>query len=337
MRAWLVASSMVVVACGHAAPQPSAPPPRKLAPAGPKDRIANKPLFAFAAHDVAVVSMSLSPDAHALVTAGADEPTAKVWDLIGRKFRCDLRQPYPVTAVAFSPDGQWIATGSASAQVAGTNYATHGQLSIFEAATCKTSITPMTDARLVDLVAWSADGSKLAAIEGGARKLRVYDTKKWTLVSTIEDDAEVNADLAFTPDGHELALAGDVGLALFDVLGSGSKPLFSTPISTMAIARDGKTIAACNESQLSFVSPNADALGGARLLGDANVEIVFSADGKRLFAGGRAGLHVLSVPDAHELQNVRTGDEVLTLSLSKDGTVLASGEHDGTIEIFAVE
>jgi WD40 repeat protein len=326
-----------VVGCGGSDVKPAAAPPRKPAPKGPKDRLSKKPLFAFSGHDVPIVSMSLAPDAHTLVTVGADEPTAKVWDLLGRKFKCDLRQAYPVTSVAFSPDGRLVATGSASAKVGGDlSFSTHGQLTLFDAATCKTMITPMTDARLVDLVAWSADGKRLACIEGGARKVRVYDATKAVLFATFDDDAEVHTGLGFSPDGATLAVSSEDGLALWDVAAGTQKKSIDGGRASIAWSRDGKWLAADAESQLTFLTPEGEPAGASMMLDDKNVVLVFAADSKKLY-GGRQALHVWSIPDAREQQTVRTAEQIDALSLSKDGSVLAVGEHDGTIEIFTVE
>ena len=327
-----------LVGCGGAEPKPAAPPPRKPPPKGPKDRISKKPLFKFSAHDVPIVSMTLAPDAHTLVTVGADEPTAKVWDLLGRKFKCDLRQAYPVTSAAFSPDGKIVATGSASAKVGGDlSFSTHGQLTLFDAASCKTQITPMTDARLVDLVAWSADGKRIACIEGGARKVRVYDATKSVLFATFDaDDAEVHTGLGFSPDGGTLAVASENGLALWDVAGGTQKKFIDGGRAAIAWSRDGKWLAADAESQLAFFTSDGDAAGASMMLDDKNVTLVFAADSKKLY-GGRAALHVWSIPDAREQQTVHTAEQIDAMSLSKDGSVLAVGEHDGTVEIFTID
>jgi len=72
------------------------------------------------------------------------------------------------------------------------------------------------------------------------------------------------------------------------------------------------------------------------MLDDKNVAIVFAADSKRLY-GGRESLHVWSIPDGREHETVRTAEQIDALSLSKDGSVLAVGEHDCTVEIFTVD
>jgi len=76
--------ALALAACGHHEPAAAAPPPRPPPVAKKKSRIAPKPLFGFSAHDVPIVAIALSPDAHTLVTAvGSSAPA-----VTSRRRRC---------------------------------------------------------------------------------------------------------------------------------------------------------------------------------------------------------------------------------------------------------
>src|SRR5439155_121897 len=130
--------------------------------------------------------------------------------------------------------------------------------------------------RLVDLVAWSADGKRIACIEGGARKVRVYDATKSVLFATFDDDAEVHTGLAFSPDGSTLAVASEAGLALWDVAGGAQKKFLDGPRVSIAWSRDGKWLANGDEAQLGFLTPGGENVSSSLMLNDKNVSLVFA-------------------------------------------------------------
>ncbi len=62
-------------------------------------------------HAGVVSSLRFSPDGKQLVTASRDG-SAKVWDVASQELRHVLNHPAGVLSLAYSPDGRWIATGS---------------------------------------------------------------------------------------------------------------------------------------------------------------------------------------------------------------------------------
>lgn len=63
------------------------------------------------AHTGLVASISFSPDGKRLAS-GSWDATVRVWDLDSRQLVGTFREDYPVWAVAFSPDGQWLIAGT---------------------------------------------------------------------------------------------------------------------------------------------------------------------------------------------------------------------------------
>ena len=63
-------------------------------------------------HEIAVLSVSFSPDGKWIVSGGYDT-TLKIWDAAsGKEKRTLTGHTKAVMSVSFSPDGKWIVSGS---------------------------------------------------------------------------------------------------------------------------------------------------------------------------------------------------------------------------------
>jgi len=66
-------------------------------------------------HGETILALAISPDGRTLVTGGFDVLTVKnpvkvvFWDLASGKMQRTVRAPHAVTALAFAPDGSWLA------------------------------------------------------------------------------------------------------------------------------------------------------------------------------------------------------------------------------------
>lgn len=106
-------------------------------------------------------------------------------------------------ALAFSPDGRWLAVGSRT-----------GSLQIWDVATQRQvhSLTPNTLAPV-----FSADGKKLAAAEAEAEAVHVWDAVTGELLDTFFGYTRTVEALAFSPDGQLLLAASGNTLTLRDL------------------------------------------------------------------------------------------------------------------------
>jgi WD40 repeat protein len=70
-------------------------------------------------HGETILALAISPDGRTLVTGGFDVLTQKnpvkvvFWDLASGKMQRTVRAPHAVTALAFAPDGSWLAISTA--------------------------------------------------------------------------------------------------------------------------------------------------------------------------------------------------------------------------------
>src|SRR5438270_968837 len=114
-----------------------------------------------------------------------------------------------IYSMAYRPDGGAVALGG------------YKEVRIVEPATRKTLATLGGEAEAVRAVAYSRDGSKLAAAGGlPARKgeVKIWDAAAGKEIATISGHSDAIYAAAFSPDGKQLATASyDRLIKLWDV------------------------------------------------------------------------------------------------------------------------
>jgi WD40 repeat protein len=99
-------------------------------------------------------------------------------------------------SVAFSPDGQRLATAGRDRTV-----------KVWDAATGQEARTLQGHTGAVTSVAFSPDGKRLASA-GQDQTVKVWDAATGQEVLTLQGHGTVVASVAFSPDGHWLAAEG---------------------------------------------------------------------------------------------------------------------------------
>ena len=183
---------------------------------------------------------------------------------------------------------------------------------------------------------------------GTGNRTELWDTTTGELLSTFEGNRRV-LDLKFSPDGSQLASAGEVGyktvkLQIWDTVSKESTPLNKHTgwVYALAFSPDGKMLAS----------------GGS----DMTVQLWDITTGRPLttFTGHNSGINALTFsPDNRTLAsgsadgtiqfwNVKTGNSlptrivehtmnVKTATFFKDSTTLATVAHDGIISLWDVK
>jgi len=272
-------------------------------------------------------------------TAGQDG-TARVWDPVsGQQFLTLAGPTSTVISVAGSPDGKRIATGGYD-----------GSLRVWNAAPGRELLTIPGHAGIVWNVAFSPDGSHLASasVDGF---IRLWNSETGELLLTIprgSSPCDGFTGLAFSADGSHIA-AGCVD-GMITVWDSRTGEILTSlnghtnMVVGLAFAPDGKRLASASWDGTAKVWDLASGDEITTLRGHASQalisNIIFSPDGATVFSGVAEDKFAYQW-DATTGQVVKTfsgeGKEIYGVALSPDGSLLAAGNQDGNISLFAVE
>lgn len=281
-----------------------------------------------------VYSVAYSPDGKRLAVAGLLPPFVDLWDVPGRQKIATL-QTLAGHVVAFSPRGDLLAAEDNSNHVRlwrTSDAAPAGQL---------------TAPGMARVLKFSPDGTRLACLSLPG-EITVWDVDHKTVIRQIKNVRIIGVhigSLDFAPDGRRLVLGGaDYSLRVVD-LASGNTDFeiagaHPEPITFVAWAPKDPVIAS-GSGYAGGPIRLWDAVSGkplGTLEGHTSwiCELVFSADGQRLYsAGADQTIRIWDVAQRQCLATLRgSSDEVYGLALAPDGATLASAGKDGAVTFW---
>ncbi|MDE0297185.1 MAG: cohesin domain-containing protein [Candidatus Poribacteria bacterium] len=239
---------------------------------------------------------------------------------------------YGATSIAFSPDGQTLATGGDWPD---------RTIRLWDTATGVHKRTLDVIAFDGRSLAFSPDGKTLAGATYD-RKVRLWNAATGTPILTLEGHTSSISSAAFSPDGRTLASGSqDDSVRLWDIATQKEKlniAAHGNNVTSVAFSPDGRMLVS---SSYDGTVRLWDAATGdlQRLLGRQTGVIdcvAFSPDGRTLASGGEDG--AVRVWDVMTGALERTIDGhsswVKSLDFSPDGRTLASGGWDSTIRFW---
>ncbi len=301
-------------------------------------------------HREAVWAVAYSPDGKTVLT-GSGEPIhdleeegphrgkAQLWQVnTGKRMGLSLPHDARVYAVAFSPDGRTVLTGSAD-----------GTARLWDAASGKL-LHRLEHGQLVWSVAFSPDGA--TALTGSwDRTARLWKVATGeSLGAPLDHGGQVRA-VAFSPDGKAV-LTGDANgvVQLWDAV-SGKRfgsPLYhdhGRAVLTVAFSPDGKSaLTGSQDRSARFWEVDPPRPLGAPLQHQEEVwAVAFSPDGKTALTGsadqitGSGEARLWERPAEQSLAvRLRPGQPISAMALSSDSKNALTVTEDGTVRIWDV-
>jgi RNA polymerase sigma factor (sigma-70 family) len=252
-----------------------------------------------------------------------------------------LEGPDWVISIAFSPDGNVLASGSYDKTIRLWDVQKQEALGSLEGIE-----------ENAECLAFSPDGNILAS--GGGRiigederdmVIHLWDVAGKKQIGLLQGHADVTWFLAFSPDGKLLASdGGDGAIRLWNVdeqKQSGLLEGHTDRVVSAGFSPDGKTLASAGaDKTVRLWNVNEQKQSGL-LQGhtDAVISVVFSPDGKTLASASldRAiRLWDMSVQKQVGLLQGHT-DEIRSIAFSPDGETLASGSYGKTVLIWDIQ
>jgi WD40 repeat protein len=183
-----------------------------------------------------------SPDGKSLAMATDLNGTILLWNLAARRESMVLHQPSPVTTIAFSPDGRWLATGGGRIDQS---------IRLWDLRTGKPRVLLENGCGATVALAFSPNGSLLASAGSTEHHAQLWEIETGRVRRVIAEHTHSVNSVAFSPDGSLLATAGNDGIIGLWTIATGQQrarlDAQATCLRDLAFSSDGRTLVLATE------------------------------------------------------------------------------------------
>ena len=244
------------------------------------------------AHRHWVSALALAPDRRTLASASLDG-TIHLWDVATGRLEAIL-MARQTTALAFSPDGRLLASGTRL--VDRGNPTRFRPIRLWDVATGEW-ISSLPVEEPITAIAFSPDGQKVA---GGSRQVRVWDLSTERSLYSVEA-GDLNA-LSFSPDSQWLLTGGDGiqgkgGIKFWRATTGERLRSLHSIAGTLAISPDGsRLLTTYGDSVHLWQFPSLRYLGTLPSATYSSVTAQFGDAGQAIVVGSSEGVQVWRSP-----------------------------------------
>jgi WD40 repeat protein/serine/threonine protein kinase len=294
----------------------------------------------FQGHTDLIRSLALSPDGRLAVTGAGGQvrdnkfipgtdPTVRLWDVAsGSELRPIEGRTGPTSAVAFSPVGTHLLTGSGD-----------GLVRLWDLQTGKEVRRFVGHRNQICDLAWFADGKRFVS-SSEDRTLRLWESDSGKELACCSALSLPARQLALGPDGRVAAACGEPAFPLWDVKSKQEIGRFTghaQPVLAVAMDAGGRRVLSGGEDHTVRLWNGATRIELRRLDGHTGkvLGVALSGDGRLALSGSQDHTVRLWETDRGQERFRLLGHAapVSNVALSLDGKLAASAAGDGKILI----
>jgi WD40 repeat protein len=301
---------------------------------------------AIPAGSVPITAIAFHPKGKPILACGSYDTKLRLFDLdkqdpLAMEICLLAGHRQSVNALAFAPDGAYLASGSGDGTV---------RLWKVEGAKTEEASKIETNAKGINTIAYSKDGRVLAAggADGTIWLWNIAGSKTTARATFAAHESAAATALAFSPSGQTLTSAGsDRLIRHWDVMRkvptkSAELKGHGGPVTGVAYSPDGRTLASSGQDwtvRLWDVATRRERVPPDGHL-SAPYSLAFSPDGTTLASGGEDRfIKLWSAPGQSPKERIAfqgSDYQVDSLAYAPDGKTLAGGDANGTVQFWSL-